>query len=156
MWLCCFGCLLLVLVVLGLFLVLFFRTLEASLVQQRALYIKAKENTSYQMKKVEMSNKCVRDKEKLCHKEKRNIEELEIELNDIEKAWRSFEEKIEEERRERAAEIDLGESQVNQEAQKYCLLEKSKNIPDYMETVISPITCDFHSFFFFALELKRN
>ncbi|KAF4795036.1 Structural maintenance of chromosomes protein 1B [Turdus rufiventris] len=88
------------------------KTLEASLVQQRALYIKAKENTSYQIKKVEMSNKCLRDKEKLCHKEKRNIEELEIELNDIEKAWRSFEEKIEEERRERAAEIDLGESQL--------------------------------------------
>uniref|UniRef100_A0A8C3TN99 Structural maintenance of chromosomes protein n=1 Tax=Catharus ustulatus TaxID=91951 RepID=A0A8C3TN99_CATUS len=88
------------------------QTLEASLVQQRALYIKAKENTSYQIKKVEMSNKSLRDKEKLCGKEKQNIEELETELNDIEKAWRSFEEKIEEERRERAAEIDLGESQL--------------------------------------------
>uniref|UniRef100_A0A8C3TJ94 Structural maintenance of chromosomes protein n=1 Tax=Catharus ustulatus TaxID=91951 RepID=A0A8C3TJ94_CATUS len=94
------------------------KTLEASLVQQRALYIKAKENTSYQIKKVEMSNKSLRDKEKLCGKEKQNIEELETELNDIEKAWRSFEEKIEEERRERAAEIDLGESQVNQERYK--------------------------------------
>lgn len=130
------------LVVLGLFLVLFFRTLEASLIQQRPLYIKAKENTSYQIKKVEMSKKSLRDKEKSCDKEKQNIKELEIELNDIEKAWRAFEEKAEEERVQRAADIELGESQVNQGAQKCCLLEKSKNTPVYRGTVISPMTCD--------------
>lgn len=108
------------LVVLGLFLVLFFRTLEASLIQQRPLYIKAKENTSYQIKKVEMSKKSLRDKEKARDKEKQNIKDLEMELSDIEKAWRAFEEKTEEERMQRAVEIELGESQVNQEAQKYC------------------------------------
>lgn len=117
-WLC-----LVVLGYFGLFLVLFFRTLEASLIQQRPLYIKAKENTSYQIKKVEMLKKSLRDKEKSCDKEKQNIEELEIELNDIVKAWRVFEEKIEEERMQRAADIELEESQVNQEAQKYYLLE---------------------------------
>ncbi|KAL2309734.1 hypothetical protein Nmel_005958 [Mimus melanotis] len=90
------------------------KTLEASLVQQRPLYIKAKENTSYQIKKVEMSKKSLRDKEKLCDKEKQNIKELEIELNHIEKAWRAFEEKTEEERRQRAAAIELGESQLEQ------------------------------------------
>ncbi|XP_068859569.1 structural maintenance of chromosomes protein 1B isoform X3 [Aphelocoma coerulescens] len=88
------------------------KTLEASLIQQRPLYIKAKENTSYQIKKVEMSNKSLRDKEKSCDKEKKNIKELEIELNDIEKAWRAFEEKAEEERMQRAADIELGESQL--------------------------------------------
>ncbi|XP_062346866.1 structural maintenance of chromosomes protein 1B [Cinclus cinclus] len=88
------------------------KTLEASLIQQRPLYIKAKENTSYQIKKVEVSKKSLRDKEKLCDKEKQNIKELEIELNDIEKAWRVFEEKTEEERRQRAADIELGESQL--------------------------------------------
>ncbi|NXQ55534.1 SMC1B protein, partial [Anthoscopus minutus] len=88
------------------------KTLEASLIQQRQLYIKAKENTSYQIKKVEMSKKSLRDKEKSCDKEKQNIEELEIELNDIEKAWRAFEEKTEEERMQRAADIELGESQL--------------------------------------------
>ncbi|XP_064277229.1 structural maintenance of chromosomes protein 1B isoform X2 [Passer domesticus] len=88
------------------------KTLEASLIQQRPLYIKAKENTSYQIKKVEMSKKSLRDKEKACDKEKQNIKELEMELNDIEKAWRAFEEKIEEERIERAADIELGESQL--------------------------------------------
>ncbi|NXI07465.1 SMC1B protein, partial [Irena cyanogastra] len=88
------------------------KTLEASLIQQRPLYIKAKENTSYQIKKVEMSKKSLRDKEKSCDKEKQNIEELEIELNDIEKAWRAFEEKTEEERMQRAADIELGESQL--------------------------------------------
>ncbi|NXE68839.1 SMC1B protein, partial [Calcarius ornatus] len=88
------------------------KTLEASLIQQRPLYIKAKENTSYQIKKVEMSKKSLRDKEKACDKEKQNIKELEMELRDIEKAWRAFEEKTEEERMQRAAEIELGESQL--------------------------------------------
>uniref|UniRef100_A0A8C5U6T6 Structural maintenance of chromosomes protein n=1 Tax=Malurus cyaneus samueli TaxID=2593467 RepID=A0A8C5U6T6_9PASS len=94
------------------------KTLEASLIQQRPLYIKAKENTSYQIKKVEMSKKSLRDKEKSCDKEKQNIKELEIELNQIEKAWRAFEQKTEEERMKRAAEIELGESQVNWERYK--------------------------------------
>ncbi|XP_009093352.2 structural maintenance of chromosomes protein 1B [Serinus canaria] len=88
------------------------KTLEASLIQQRPLYIKAKENTSYQIKKVEMSKKSLREKEKACDKEKQNIKELEMELSDIEKAWRAFEEKTEEERMQRAAEIELGESQL--------------------------------------------
>ncbi|NXG71311.1 SMC1B protein, partial [Baryphthengus martii] len=87
------------------------KTLEASLIQQKALYIKAKENTSYQIKKVEMSKKSLRDKEKSCDKEKQNIKELEIELNDIEKAWRAFERKAEE-ILQRAADIELGESQL--------------------------------------------
>lgn len=116
LWLCSFGCVLLGLVVLGLFLLLFFRTLEASLIQQRPLYIKAKENTAYQIKKVEMSKRSLRDKEKACDKEKQNIKELEMELSDIEKAWRAFEEKTEEERMQRAEDIELGESQVNLEA----------------------------------------
>ncbi|NXM03195.1 SMC1B protein, partial [Tyrannus savana] len=88
------------------------KTLEASLIQQRPLYIKAKENTSYQIKKVEMSKKSLRDKEKYCDKEKQNIKELEIELSDIEKAWRAFEEKAEEEIMQRAARVELGESQL--------------------------------------------
>ncbi|XP_052645800.1 structural maintenance of chromosomes protein 1B [Harpia harpyja] len=88
------------------------KTLEASLIQQKPLYIKAKENTSHQIKKVEMSKKSLRDKEKSCDKEKQNVKELEIELNDIEKAWRAFEKKAEEEILQRAAAIELGESQL--------------------------------------------
>ncbi|NXF09394.1 SMC1B protein, partial [Smithornis capensis] len=88
------------------------KTLEAALIQQRPLYIKAKENTSYQIKKVEMSKKSLRDKEKSCDKEKQNIKELEIELNDVEKAWRAFEEKAEEEIMQRVAHIELGDSQL--------------------------------------------
>ncbi|NXU89573.1 SMC1B protein, partial [Xiphorhynchus elegans] len=88
------------------------KTLEASLIQQRPLYIKAKENTSYQIKKVEMSKKSLRDKEKHCDKEKQNIKELETELSDIEKAWRAFEEKAEEDIMQRAAHVELGESQL--------------------------------------------
>ncbi|KFV97345.1 Structural maintenance of chromosomes protein 1B, partial [Eurypyga helias] len=88
------------------------KTLEASLIQQRPLYIKAKENTSYQIKKVEMSKKSLRDKEKSCDKEKQDIKELEIELNDIERVWRVFEKKAEEKMLRRAADIELGESQL--------------------------------------------
>ncbi|NWU84979.1 SMC1B protein, partial [Onychorhynchus coronatus] len=88
------------------------KTLEASLTQQRPLYIKAKENTSYQIKKVEMSKKSLRDKEKHCDKEKQKIKELEIELSDIEKAWRAFEEKAEAEIMRRAARVELGDTQL--------------------------------------------
>ncbi|XP_051477637.1 structural maintenance of chromosomes protein 1B [Apus apus] len=88
------------------------KTLEASLVQHRSLYIKSKENTSYQMKKVEMSKKSLQDKEKSYDKEKQNIKELEIELNDIEKAWRALEKKAEEEILQKAAHIELRESQL--------------------------------------------
>lgn len=109
------------------FILGFFRTLEASLIQQRPLYIKAKENTSYQIKKVEMSKKSLRDKEKSCDKEKQNIKELETELDDIEKAWKAFEKKTEEEILKRAARVELGDRQVNWEARKYYLLVKSKN-----------------------------
>ncbi|XP_068808055.1 structural maintenance of chromosomes protein 1B isoform X1 [Struthio camelus] len=88
------------------------KTLEASLIQQKPLYIKAKENTSYQIKKVDVSKKSLRDKEKYCDKEKQNIKELEIELSDIEKAWRAFEKKTEEKMLLRAAGVELEESQL--------------------------------------------
>ncbi|NXT75346.1 SMC1B protein, partial [Zapornia atra] len=88
------------------------KALEALLTQQKSLYIKAKENTSYQIKKAEMSKKSLRDKEKSCDKEKQNIKELEIELNDTEKAWRAFEKKAEEEILQRAADVELEESQL--------------------------------------------
>uniref|UniRef100_A0A8C6Z1K2 Structural maintenance of chromosomes protein n=1 Tax=Nothoprocta perdicaria TaxID=30464 RepID=A0A8C6Z1K2_NOTPE len=100
------------------------KTLEASLIQQRPLYIKAKENTSYQIKKVEMSKKSLRDKEKYCDKEKQNIKELETELSDIEKAWTAFEKKTEEEMLLRAADVELEESQVNLEAKKQSILKE--------------------------------
>ncbi|NXW62343.1 SMC1B protein, partial [Eurystomus gularis] len=87
------------------------KTLEASLIQQKPLYIKAKENTSYQIKKVDMSKKSLKDKEKACDKAKENIKGLEIELDDIEKAWRAFEKKAEE-ILQRAAVVELGESQL--------------------------------------------
>uniref|UniRef100_A0A493SWJ2 Structural maintenance of chromosomes 1B n=1 Tax=Anas platyrhynchos platyrhynchos TaxID=8840 RepID=A0A493SWJ2_ANAPP len=88
------------------------KTLQVSLVQHRALYIKAKENTSYQIKKIEMSKKFLRDKEKYCDKEKQNIKDLEIELYETEKAWREFEKKTKEEILQRAVDIELRESQL--------------------------------------------
>ncbi|NXF85328.1 SMC1B protein, partial [Eubucco bourcierii] len=86
------------------------KTLEASLIQLRPVYIKAKENTSYQIKKVEMSKKSLSEKERSCDKEKQNIRELEIELNDVENTWRAFERKAEK-ILQAAADVELGESQ---------------------------------------------
>ncbi|NWU71560.1 SMC1B protein, partial [Pterocles burchelli] len=105
------------------------KTLEASLIQQKPLYIKAKENTSYQIKKVEMSKKSLRDREKSCDKEKQNIKELEIELNDLEKAWRAFEKKTEE-ILQRAADIELQESQ----------LERYKELKDIARKKVATLT----------------
>ncbi|KAM6136967.1 LOW QUALITY PROTEIN: structural maintenance of chromosomes protein 1B [Pterocles gutturalis] len=105
------------------------KNLEASLIQQKPLYIKAKENTSYQIKKVEMSKKSLRDKEKSCDKEKQNIKELEIELNDLEKAWRAFEKKTEE-ILQRAADIELQESQ----------LERYKELKDIARKKVATLT----------------
>ncbi|XP_054029887.1 structural maintenance of chromosomes protein 1B isoform X1 [Dryobates pubescens] len=105
------------------------KTLEASLIQQRPLYIKAKENTSYQIKKVEMSKKTLREKEKSCDKEKQNIKELEIELNDIEKAWRAFERKAEK-ILQAAADVELRESQ----------LERYKELKEIARKQVATIT----------------
>ncbi|XP_021248699.1 structural maintenance of chromosomes protein 1B isoform X2 [Numida meleagris] len=88
------------------------KTLQASLIQQKARYIKAKENTSHQIKKVEMSKRSLRDKEKYCDKEKQNIKELEIELYDTEKAWKEFEKETEEEILLRVEHVELRESQL--------------------------------------------
>ncbi|NWR72799.1 SMC1B protein, partial [Centropus unirufus] len=106
------------------------KTLEASLIQQKSLYVKAKANTSYQIKKVEMSKTSLRDKEKSCDKEKQNIKELETELNDIEKAWRAFEKKTEEEILQRAARVELGESQ----------LERYKELKDIARKKVATLT----------------
>uniref|UniRef100_A0A8C4VMT2 Structural maintenance of chromosomes protein n=1 Tax=Gopherus evgoodei TaxID=1825980 RepID=A0A8C4VMT2_9SAUR len=88
------------------------KTLEASLNQKRPQYIKAKENTSHQIKKVDMAKKSLKDNEKHLAKQEQNIKELDTELTDVERSWRAFEKKVEEEMLQRRADVELEASQV--------------------------------------------
>ncbi|XP_015725957.1 structural maintenance of chromosomes protein 1B [Coturnix japonica] len=106
------------------------KTLQASLIQQKALYIKAKENTSHQIKKVEMSKRSLRDKEKYCDKEKQNIKELEMELHDIEKLWREFEKETQEEILLRVEHVELRERQ----------LERYKELKEIVRRKVATLT----------------
>ncbi|XP_039197340.1 structural maintenance of chromosomes protein 1B isoform X2 [Crotalus tigris] len=90
------------------------RALEIILNQKRPQYIKAKEKTSHQIKKVDMAKKKLRDHMKEQAKQEEGKRELELELTEIDKAWRAFEKKVEEEAQHREREVLLEESQVNQ------------------------------------------
>ncbi|XP_007437635.1 structural maintenance of chromosomes protein 1B [Python bivittatus] len=90
------------------------RALEDILNRKRPQYIKAKERTSHQIKKVDMAKKNLRDHMKEQAKQEESKRELELELTDIDKAWRTFEKRVEEETRHREREVLLEESQVNQ------------------------------------------
>lgn len=81
--------------------------------QTKSQYIKAKERTSYQIKKVEMAKKILKDHMKQQGKQEESKKELEGELIDIDKAWRAFEKKVEEEMLQREKDVLLEESQVN-------------------------------------------
>lgn len=89
-----------------------FRSLEALLNQKRPQYIKAKENTSHHLKKLDVAKKSIKDSEKQCSKQEDDIKALETELVDLDGAWRSFEKHIEEEILHKGRDIELEASQV--------------------------------------------
>ncbi|ETE63401.1 Structural maintenance of chromosomes protein 1B, partial [Ophiophagus hannah] len=90
------------------------RALEVMLNQKRPQYIKAKEKTSYQIKKVDMAKNKLRDHMKKQAKQEEGKRELELELTEIDKAWRAFKKRVEEEAQHREREVFLEESQINQ------------------------------------------
>ena len=89
-----------------------FRSLEALLNQKRPQYIKAKENTSHHLKKLDLAKKSIKDSEKQCSKQEDDIKALETELADLDGAWRSFEKQIEEEMLHKGRDIELEAGQV--------------------------------------------
>ncbi|XP_008580986.1 PREDICTED: structural maintenance of chromosomes protein 1B [Galeopterus variegatus] len=89
------------------------KSLEALLNQKRPQYIKAKENTSYHLKKLDMAKKSIKDSEKQCSKQEDDIRALETELVDLDGAWKSFEKQIEEEIIHKGRDIELEASQVD-------------------------------------------
>lgn len=89
-----------------------FRSLEALLNQKRPQYIKAKENTSHHLKKLDVAKKSIKDSEKQCSKQEDDIKALEKELVDLDGAWKSFEKQIEKEVSREVRDIELEASQV--------------------------------------------
>uniref|UniRef100_A0A673UH76 Structural maintenance of chromosomes 1B n=1 Tax=Suricata suricatta TaxID=37032 RepID=A0A673UH76_SURSU len=89
------------------------KSLEALLNQKRPQYIKAKENTSHHLKKLDVTKKSIKDSEKQCSKQEDDIKALERELVDLDGAWRSFEKQVEEEMLHRGRDIELEASQLD-------------------------------------------
>ncbi|XP_077166795.1 structural maintenance of chromosomes protein 1B isoform X2 [Paroedura picta] len=89
------------------------KSLEVLLNQKKSQYIKAKERTSHQIKKVDTAKKVLKDHMIQQSKQEESKKELEGELMDIDKAWRAFEKKVEEEMLHQEKDVMLEESQLN-------------------------------------------
>ncbi|XP_019594797.2 structural maintenance of chromosomes protein 1B isoform X1 [Rhinolophus sinicus] len=89
------------------------KSLEALLNQKRPQYIKAKENTSHHLKKLDVAKKSIKDSEKQCSKQEDDIKALEKELVDLDGAWKSFEKQIEKEVSREVRDIELEASQLD-------------------------------------------
>ncbi|XP_069483788.1 structural maintenance of chromosomes protein 1B [Ambystoma mexicanum] len=90
------------------------KTLENLLNHTRPQYIKAKENTSHHIRKIDIAKKSMKSMEKECCKQKQDIKEMETEMADVEKALQDFEKALEEEMKSRGRDVELVESQLDQ------------------------------------------
>lgn len=90
----------------------FFREKDAELNQKRPQYIKAKENTSHKIKKLEAAKKSLQNAQKQYKKRKGDMDELEKEVQSVEKAKQEFEERMEEESQSQGRDLTLEENQV--------------------------------------------
>ncbi|KAH0616385.1 hypothetical protein JD844_027437, partial [Phrynosoma platyrhinos] len=95
------------------------KSLEVMLNQKRPQYIKAKERTTHQIKKVDMAKKVLRDHMKEQAKREENKNELQAELNDIDKARRMFEQKVAEEGLRGVRDVLLEENQLRDRRLRY-------------------------------------
>ncbi|XP_072553184.1 structural maintenance of chromosomes protein 1A isoform X1 [Salminus brasiliensis] len=87
---------------------------DAELNQKRPLYIKAKENTSHKIKKLEAARKSLQNAQKMYKKRKADMEELDREQGAVETARQEFEERMEEEAQSQGQDLTLEENQVKQ------------------------------------------
>ncbi|CAN2389511.1 Structural maintenance of chromosomes [Pristimantis euphronides] len=87
---------------------------DISLNNLRPQYIKAKENTTHQIKKCESTKSSLKNTEKRCNKLEQEIVELETEIDAIQEAWREFERKVQEDEARRQVDVELEQSQVEQ------------------------------------------
>uniref|UniRef100_K7F905 Uncharacterized protein n=1 Tax=Pelodiscus sinensis TaxID=13735 RepID=K7F905_PELSI len=89
---------------------------DSELNQKRPQYIKAKENTSHKIKKLEAAKKSLQNAQKQYKKRKGDMDELEKEMLSVEKARQEFEERMEEESQSQGRDLTLEE---NQELEKF-------------------------------------
>uniref|UniRef100_H2ZU93 Structural maintenance of chromosomes protein n=1 Tax=Latimeria chalumnae TaxID=7897 RepID=H2ZU93_LATCH len=85
---------------------------DSELNQKRPQYIKAKENTSHKIKKLEAAKKSLQNAQKQYKKRKADMDELEKEVGAVEKARQEFEERMEEESQSQGRDLTLEENQV--------------------------------------------
>jgi len=85
---------------------------DSELNQKRPQYIKAKENTSHKIKKLETARKSLQNAQKMYKKRKADMEELEKEQGAVETTRQEFEERMEEEAQSQGQDLQLEENQV--------------------------------------------
>ncbi|ELK03266.1 Structural maintenance of chromosomes protein 1A [Pteropus alecto] len=85
---------------------------DSELNQKRPQYIKAKENTSHKIKKLEAAKKSLQNAQKHYKKRKGDMDELEKEMLSVEKARQEFEERMEEESQSQGRDLTLEENQA--------------------------------------------
>ncbi|KAM4883294.1 structural maintenance of chromosomes protein 1B isoform 2-T2 [Thomomys bottae] len=89
------------------------KTIDALLNVKRPQYIKAKENTSHHLKKLEESKKTIQDGDKQCSKQENDIKVLEKELIDLDNTWKLFEKQVEEKILHKGEDIELEANQMD-------------------------------------------
>ncbi|XP_044066817.1 structural maintenance of chromosomes protein 1A [Siniperca chuatsi] len=87
---------------------------DSELNQKRPQYIKAKENTSHKIKKLEAARKSLQNAQKMYKKRKTDMDELDKEMKAVELAKQEFEERMEEEAQSQGQDLTLEENQVKQ------------------------------------------
>uniref|UniRef100_A0AAQ5Y1F8 Structural maintenance of chromosomes protein n=1 Tax=Amphiprion ocellaris TaxID=80972 RepID=A0AAQ5Y1F8_AMPOC len=84
---------------------------DSELNQKRPQYIKAKENTSHKIKKLEAARKSLQNAQKMYKKRKADMDELDKEMRAVELAKQDFEERMEEEAQSQGQDLTLEENQ---------------------------------------------
>uniref|UniRef100_A0A672YUA2 Structural maintenance of chromosomes protein 1A n=1 Tax=Sphaeramia orbicularis TaxID=375764 RepID=A0A672YUA2_9TELE len=84
---------------------------DSELNQKRPQYIKAKENTSHKIKKLEAARKSLQNAQKMYKKRKGDMDELDKEMRAVELAKQEFEERMEEEAQSQGQDLTLEENQ---------------------------------------------
>uniref|UniRef100_A0AAQ4NWQ9 Structural maintenance of chromosomes protein n=1 Tax=Gasterosteus aculeatus aculeatus TaxID=481459 RepID=A0AAQ4NWQ9_GASAC len=85
---------------------------DSELNQKRPQYIKAKENTSHKIKKLEAARKSLQNAQKMYKKRKGDMDELDKEMKAVELSKQDFEERMEEEAQSQGQDLTLEENQV--------------------------------------------
>uniref|UniRef100_A0AAQ4QDZ1 Structural maintenance of chromosomes protein n=1 Tax=Gasterosteus aculeatus aculeatus TaxID=481459 RepID=A0AAQ4QDZ1_GASAC len=84
---------------------------DSELNQKRPQYIKAKENTSHKIKKLEAARKSLQNAQKMYKKRKGDMDELDKEMKAVELSKQDFEERMEEEAQSQGQDLTLEENQ---------------------------------------------